>query len=195
MKLTFNSPVVLIFSFVCGIVYLFTSNGIGTDYFILDPVWNFSSPSWYFKMFSHTIGHASIEHFMGNMAFFLLLGPIVEEKYGSKNLVIMFLTTAVVTGLIQIMFFDTRLLGASGIVFMLILLVSLVNFKNKEIPLTFVLIVIIYIGGEIWGTFDGREDGISHSTHIIGGIVGAVFGFALAGKKIRDTPKSTEILG
>lgn len=100
----------------------------------------------------------------------------------------MIFTTAIVTGLIQIMFFDVGLLGASGVVFMLILLVSLVNFKNKEIPLTFILIVIIYIGKEIMGTFE--EDNISHSTHIIGGIVGAVFGFALAGKKAKkaDNP-------
>jgi GlpG protein len=134
-----------------------------------------------------------MEHLMGNMAFFLLLGPIVEEKYGSKNLLIMMFTTAIVTGLIHIMFFNVPLLGASGIVFMLILLVSLVNFKNKEIPLTFILIVVIYIGKEFLGTFE--EDNISHSTHIIGGVVGAIFGFTLAGKKAKEKSASpTEIL-
>ena len=104
----------------------------------------------------------------------------------------MIFTTAIVTGIIQIIFFDIGLLGASGVVFMLILLVSMVNFKNKEIPLTFILIVLIYIGKEIWGTFDGEEDGISHSTHIVGGIVGAVFGFALAGKKAKSADDSTQ---
>lgn len=192
MKLTFNSPVVLIFSFVCAGVYLLTSANIGKDLFVLHPQWDMSNPAWYFRIFSHSVGHASMEHLMGNMAIFLLIGPIVEEKYGGKNLLIMIITTAVITGLIQIMFFDVGLLGASGVVFMLILLVSLVNFKNREIPLTFILIVVIYIGKEIMGTFS--EDNVSHSTHIIGGIVGAAFGFALAGKKAGAKTTPTEIL-
>ena len=149
--------------------------------FTLYPEWQFSHPSWYFRIFSHSVGHANMEHLMGNMAFILLLGPIVEEKYGAKNLLIMLFSTALLTGLIHTLFFNNPLLGASGIVFMLILLVSLVNFKSKEIPLTFVLIVIVYIGKEVMGTFS--EDNIAHSTHIIGGIIGAIFGFSLAKKK------------
>jgi len=148
MKLTFNSPVVLIFSFVCAAIYLLSMVNVGNNLFVVFPVWDMDNPAWYFRIFAHSMGHASMEHLMGNMAFILLLGPIVEEKYGAKNLIIMMVTTALITGLIQIMFFKSPLLGASGIVFMLILLVSLVNFKNKEIPLTFILIVVIYIGKE-----------------------------------------------
>ncbi|MEX1002817.1 MAG: rhomboid family intramembrane serine protease [Crocinitomicaceae bacterium] len=183
MKVSFNSPVILTFSFLCAIVYLLTSVNIAENLFTLQPEWNFSSVSWYFKFFTHSLGHASSEHLIGNLAFLLLLGPIVEEKYGGKNLVIMLFTCSLVTGLIHVLFFDVALLGASGIVFMLILLASLVNFKNKEIPLTFILIALIYLGKEIMGTFE--SDNISHSTHIIGGIVGAVFGFSLAGKKAK----------
>lgn len=193
MKLTFNSPVVLIFSFACAVVFILGYAGIGKDLFVVVPEWNMGSLTWYFRLFSHAVGHASMEHLMGNMALFLLLGPIVEEKYGSRSLLIMIVSTALVTGLIQVIFFNVGLLGASGVVFMLILLVSLVNFKNKEIPLTFVLIVIIYIGKEIMGTFE--DDNISHSTHIIGGIIGAAFGFALAGKKAKNSGKNqTSIL-
>lgn len=180
MKLTFNSPVILVFSAICAGVYLLSYINADMNLFVLYPQWNLDSPTWYFRIFSHSMGHANMEHLMGNLAFILLLGPIVEEKYGSKNLLLMFFTTAVLTGLIHTMFFNVGLLGASGIVFMLILLVSLVNFKNKEIPLTFVLIVIVYIGKEIMGTFS--NDQVAHSTHIIGGIIGAIFGFMLSSK-------------
>lgn len=180
MKLTFNSPVILTFSAICAGVYLLTYLNADMNLFVLFPQWNFDSPSWYFRIFSHSMGHASMDHLMGNLAFILLLGPIVEEKYGSKNLLIMLFTTAVLTGLIHTIFFNVGLLGASGIVFMLILLVSLVNFNNKEIPLTFVLIVLVYIGKEIMGAFS--DDQIAHSTHIMGGIIGAFFGFRLSGK-------------
>lgn len=181
MKLTFNSPVILVFSAICAGVYLLSYLNADMNLFVLFPQWDMQNPAWYFRIFSHSMGHASMDHLMGNLAFILLLGPIVEEKYGSKNLLIMFFTTAVLTGLIHTLFFNVGLLGASGIVFMLILLVSLVNFNAKEIPLTFVLIVIVYIGKEIMGTFS--NDQVAHSTHIIGGIIGAIFGFKLAGKK------------
>jgi GlpG protein len=190
MKLTFNSPVILSFSLVCGLAYLLSYLNIDGKLFVLYPEWEFSHPVWYFRIFSHSIGHANMEHLMGNMAFILLLGPIVEEKYGGKNLLIMLFTTALITGLIHTLFFNNPLLGASGIVFMLILLVSLVNFKSREIPLTFVLIVIVYIGKEVIGTFS--DDNIAHSTHIIGGIIGAIFGFTLAKKK-GETKSSSPI--
>jgi GlpG protein len=122
---------------------------------------------------------------MGNLAFILLLGPLIEEKYGSKNTLVMLLSTALICSLIHITLSNSYLLGASGIVFMLILLTSLVNFKSGEIPLTFILIVLVYIGKEILGTFE--DDNISHTTHIIGGIVGAGFGFMLN----KNTPSKT----
>lgn len=154
--------------------------GVWKESFVLLPNWDVSSATWYFRLFSHTIGHASTEHLMGNLAFILLIGPIVEEKYGSRKLLVMIVSTALVTALLHLMFFDYGLLGASGIVFMLILIVSLVNFRNREIPLTFILVVIIFIGKEVLNSFE--NDGVSHFSHIIGGIVGAVFGFVLGGK-------------
>lgn len=182
MKITFNSPVILTFSILCAVVYLVTGPmGVMQDMFVLIPEWDFSSAAWYVRLFSHTMGHASTEHLMGNLAFILLIGPIVEEKYGGKNLLLMMVSTALVTSILHLLFFSHGLLGASGIVFMLILVVSLVNFRSKEIPLTFILVVVIFIGKEIMGSME--DDGISHFAHIIGGITGAVFGFTLGGKK------------
>lgn len=176
MRIIFNSPVILIFSFLCAGVYLLNNvAGLFESYFLLLPEWNLSSFGWYFRLISYTFGHANIDHLIGNMAFVLLLGPIIESRYGSKKLAIMMIVTAIITALLHVAFFSHALLGASGIVFMLILLTPLVNFKKKEIPLTFILIVIIYIGKEIIGAFG--EDNISHFAHIMGGIVGAIFGF------------------
>ena len=189
MKITFIAPVILTFSFLCAGVYLFNSpSHPANDLFSLAPEWNFSSFKWYFRLFSNTLGHASSDHLMGNLAFILLLGPLIEEKYGSKNTVIMLLSTALICSLIHITLSNSYLLGASGIVFMLILLTSLVNFKSGEIPLTFILIVLVYIGKEVMGTF--ADDNISHTTHIIGGIVGAAFGFMLNKNSKPKTTKS-----
>ena len=78
----------------------------------------------------------------------------------------------------------TALLGASGIVFMMILLSSFGGVRNGTIPTTLILVAIFYLGDEIWnGIF--VQDNISQLTHIIGGLCGTVFGFALSSGKRR----------
>ncbi|MFT5819485.1 MAG: membrane associated rhomboid family serine protease [Crocinitomix sp.] len=190
MKITFNSPIILTFSFLCAGVYLLNHPfGLAEDLFRLMPEWDLGSIKWYFRLFSNALGHANSDHLMGNLAFILLLGPIVEEKYGSKNMAIMLFTTALVCSLIHLTYSGNSLLGASGIVFMLILLTSLVNFKQGEIPLSFILIVLVYIGKEIMGTF--ADDNISHTTHIVGGVVGAIFGFMMNKRSVVKAKKTS----
>lgn len=172
---------VLVFSMICAAIFMLTSENVMREFFVLLPEWQFDQPSWYLRLFSHTIGHSSMEHLLGNLSLVLLLGPIVEVRYGSKKVLIMIFATALVTSILHLLFFNHGLLGASGIVFMLIILVSMGNFKNKTIPLSFILIVLIYLGHEILASFE--EDNISHFAHIIGGISGAIFGFVLTGKQ------------
>lgn len=181
MKITFNAPTILTFCFLCVGVYIL-NHGIGlfTDSFILKPYWEFSEFGWYFRLFSNTLGHANAEHLIGNLMYILLLGPLVEEKYGTKKMILLLVATALICSFIHLTFSNYSLLGASGIVFMLILIASLVNIKTGEIPITFILIVVLFIGKEILGMF--QDDNISHTTHIVGGIVGAVFGFTLNGR-------------
>jgi membrane associated rhomboid family serine protease len=66
-------------------------------------------------------------------------------------------------------------LGASGIVFMMILLASFTNFRKGEIPLTFILVLIFYVGNEVMSAF--RNDGVARFAHILGGFCGSIFGF------------------
>ena len=87
----------------------------------------------------------------------------------------MIILTALITGIINVSFYSTGLLGASGIVFMLILLVSFTNNTGGGIPLTFILVAILFVGKELMHSFN--NDQISQSAHIIGGLCGSVFGF------------------
>lgn len=134
-----------------------------------------ASPVDYLRLVSHAIGHSSWSHLMGNFAIILLLGPILEEKYGSLNMLIMMLITALVTGLLNVLFLSTGLLGASGIVFMMILLVSFTNIRQGDIPLTFILVVVLYLTQEFANAL--RDDSVSQFAHITGGAIGSLFGF------------------
>lgn len=180
MKLQYNSPVVLTYALIATAVLALDTFLVGNlmPLFTVFPVLDLANPLWYLRLFTHVIGHGNWAHLVGNFTFILLIGPVLEEKYGSKDLLIMMLVTALVTGLLQVFFFNAALLGASGIVFMLILLSSFTNARGG-IPLTFVLVVILFLGREVLQSFG--QDNVSQFAHIIGGILGGLFGFFLEG--------------
>jgi membrane associated rhomboid family serine protease len=178
MKIDYNSPVILSYTLVAVVVMALSTitGGVSTDqFFSVQPGLSFFSAVTYFRLFSHVIGHANWVHLAGNFSLILLIGPLLEEKYGSILMFVMIFVTAIITGLLNILFFSTGLYGASGIVFMLILLSSLSKVKSGHIPLTFILVVVLFLGKEIVDSF--RPDGISQFAHIAGGICGSVFGF------------------
>jgi len=150
-------------------------------YFTVYPTMSVTNPVDYFRLFSHVMGHGGWEHLVGNFTFILLLGPILEEKYGSQNLLFMMFITAIITGILNILLFPSGLLGASGIVFMFILLSSVVNAQKGKIPLTFILVALLFLGKEVISILEA--DNISQFAHIVGGICGAVFGFIAGGTK------------
>ena len=180
LRITYNAPVVLTFALAAVAVFILTKTVESSRlWFVAHP--SLDSTSAYVGLFTHILGHASWQHLIGNFMLILLLGPILEERHGSGPLMIMILATAFITGLANLIFSDGGLLGASGIVFMMILLASMANVRGGEIPLTFIAVAVIYMGGEIIKAF--REDQISQMAHLVGGIAGAAFGFIIAGKK------------
>lgn len=187
IKVSFNSPVILGFSLICLMVFLLglvTGHLTDTMFFSVYRS-SISNPFTYVRLIGHVFGHANWEHFIGNISLLLVLGPLLEEKYGSLNMVMVMVVTAVVTGLAFILLFPgAALCGASGVVFALILMSSFASFREGTIPLTFILVAVIYVGGQIInGIF--KVDNVSNFTHIIGGIVGAVMGYALYRLKTR----------
>ncbi len=178
MRIEYNAPVVLTFSLAAILIHLisiYIMPKFTAYYFVVRPGMNPFDPLDYFRLFSHVLGHSSWQHLFSNLTFVLLLGPILEEKYGSGKILFMIFITALSTGIINVIFFPTGLLGASGVVFMFIILASIVGRKNNTIPLTFLLVAGIFIGTEIIKAF--QVNNISQTAHIVGGICGAAFGF------------------
>ncbi len=184
MRITYNAPVILSFTLICVLIMIgndVTGGRLSTALFAVYPNFEPQDLMSYIRLLSHIFGHKDWNHLTANFAFVLLIGPILEEKYGSVALLKMMLATAFVTGLIVSLFFSTGLMGASGIVFMLILLSSFTNFRAGEIPLTFILIVALYLTQEVMNAFS--RDSISQFAHILGGLFGCGFGFLFTVKK------------
>jgi membrane associated rhomboid family serine protease len=182
MRIKYNAPTVLNFAFFSALVLLLSQTLFRS--YPLERLW-FSAPGkgafnpaslrCWVTLVTHVAGHANWTHLVSNFMVILLVGPILEEHYGSFHLLVMILATALVTGLLNAFFFDAGLLGASGVVFMMILLASFTNFTAGEIPLTFILILILYLGREILNSFTSNN--ISEFAHIVGGFIGSLFGF------------------
>ena len=184
-RLQYNSPVILSFFFLSLLALLlghmtggWTTAGLFSVYLS-----SLADPLTYIRFLGHVLGHADLSHFLGNMLLLLVVGPPLEEKYGSRTLLIGMVLTALVSGVLQFICFpNSALLGASGIVFMLIMLASLAGMKDGRIPLTLILAAVLYLGQEVYAMVALR-DNVANFMHLVGGVTGTVFGVVLAKRR------------
>ena len=183
-RFQYNSPVVISFFLVSLVALIlgWLSNGWTTAFLFSVYRSSFRDPFTYIRLVCHVLGHGDLEHFFGNMLMFLVIGPPLEERYGSRVLLVGIFLTALVSGLLQVVLFpNSGLLGASGIVFMLIMLSSLSGMENGRIPVTLILVAVLYLGRELYSILFIKDD-VANLMHIIGGMCGTAYGF-LIGKK------------
>lgn len=155
-----------------GFVWRYFSSPVSVD---------FTNPLFYFKLVSYIAGHGSWAHLTSNFVMILLVGPLLEEKNGSQRLLELILITAVVTAILNLALFSVSVVGGSGICFMLILLSSFSNIRAGEIPLTFIIIAVLFLGNEVIAGL--KPDNISQFSHIAGGVIGAGYGLLRFGRR------------
>lgn len=181
MRLSYNSPVILTFALLSLAALILGELTGGETTWALFTVYRspLDDPLTYVRLFGHVLGHSGWAHYINNMLMLLVIGPPMEERYGGRALLFSIAATALVSALVQwFLFPNTALLGASGIVFMLIVMASLSGMRRGELPLTLLLVLVLYLGGEVLDGLFSR-DNVSQLTHIVGGLMGAVCGFAL----------------
>jgi len=95
-KLQYNSPVILTFFFLslAALVLDYLTGGITTAALFSVYRAPLTSPLTYVRLVGHVLGHAGWEHFLGNMVLLLVVGPPIEEKYGSRMLLEAIVLTA-----------------------------------------------------------------------------------------------------
>ncbi len=184
IRFRYNSPVILTFALLCAVVLLIdqiTGGAFIRNFFTLTPTFDPRSFLSWMRLVTYVIGHQNWTHLISNFSFILLIGPVLEEKYGSLPLLAMMLVTALATAFLNLLIVHTGLYGASGIVFMLILLSSFTNIRQGEIPVTFILIVALYLVREFVNALTPST--VSQLAHIAGGLIGGLFGFVFARPK------------
>lgn len=175
MKIKYNAPVILTYALACICLLVILKKDFVLKYFTSPSGMIFDSPVFYLKLITYIAGHDGWRHLTSNLTIILLIGPLIEEKYGSIKLMEMMVVTAVITGVLNSLLFSSSIMGGSGIAFMLILLGSFSNIRAREIPLTFIVIALLFMGNELVSGF--KIDRISQFSHLAGGFIGAGYGF------------------
>ena len=110
MKIRYNSPVVLSYA-VAAAAVMVIGQVSGTEFaarnFAVPGSLAGASPISYVRLITHVLGHANWTHLLANFALILLIGPILEEKYGSGPLAVMMAITALATGGLNVLFLST----------------------------------------------------------------------------------------
>ena len=184
-KIKYNSPVVLTFAALSLLSLVLGSVSGGSTTQLLFCVYRapLTDPLTYLRFFLHVLGHQNFSHYISNMLLLLVIGPQLEERFGPSSLLWAIIGTALISGLVQFIFFPSAaLLGASGIVFMMIIMSTFLVYKRGTLPITMILVFVLYIGGEIAKGVT-QNDNISQLAHIIGGICGGLFGYLMVSRK------------
>lgn len=182
LNFSYNAPITLSYFFLCFGVIISNYITKGRTNTLLFSTYrsNIKDFLLYPRLFLHICGHANWEHFMNNFLYILILGPMLEEKFGSKNLLFFMLITALITGIIHNCISKKILCGASGVVFLFITLSSFVNLETNKIPITLVLVSVLFLLNELIHMFI-KKDNTSHLTHFIGAVIGIIIGFIFGG--------------
>ena len=176
IKLNYNAPFTLSFVGACVLVLVLkviTGGRSNELLFSVGDNMSWVNPLSYLRMFVHVLGHATPEHLVYNLTILLLVGPMLEEKHGWRKLLQVSAVTAFVTAL-PMLILPGSLLGASGVVFAFIILASYTRAKSGAIPMTFLLVCVLFVGREIYLGIVARDQ-IAQFAHILGGAVGGYF--------------------
>ena len=175
----YNSPVIISYLIVSVIAWLLNCITKGKSNKLLFSSYRSGilNPLTYIRLFTHAIGHIDLSHLIHNFLFILLIGPMIEEKYGSINLLVMLLITSLVIGLFNTIFSNYSITGASGNVYMLIVLSSFSNISEGKIPITLILILVFYVISEFKDRLIEGNKKTYHTGHLLGALCGIGFGF------------------
>lgn len=135
---------------------------------------DYQSVADYFRIFTYPFGFSSWNQMTANLVFILLLCPRVESAFGKFFTFMLILVTVVFAGVVCVCFSNSVIYGTSGIVCMLLILSIYISIDKKQIPLSYVLLAVIYFMREIISIIDTNT--IEVFCHFAGSLAGSLMG-------------------
>ena len=195
IKVAYDAPVTLSFVIVCTIIFLLnlllakSGKAEGLQSLLASPtnqggVLPFipSSPVSYLRLLFYIFGAGgkavSASVMFTNLILIMLLGPAMEERYGSVIIGIMIFVSALFSGVLNACFCETSLVGAVPLVSMMIFLNAFMSFSKKKFPLSFGVVMVLFI---VLQSVSGLG-AVKIIICIAGGLCGSLFAFLTSPK-------------
>lgn len=139
---------------------------------------------YYWQFLTYMFTHATVSHFIFNMLSLYIFGTAVERRVGSREFLLYYLLTGVLSGVASYAMFyvantNTVLLGASGAIYALLMLFSVLYPKSVIyvfglIPVQAPMLIILYFIIELISGLSAH-DGVAHMTHLSGLVFGLLY--------------------
>lgn len=190
LKFHYDSPVMLSFAFITLIIFVldtFALKGKLKEMWLVTPTaaggqfpFAFSDFRSILRLFVHVFGYSQNEILICNLIFILLLGPQMEERYGSVIIGIMIFVSSLFSGVLNACFCKNAVCGAEPVVFMLILLWTMMQLSRSKISASAIAVIALFIAMLI---FRKNPNGVVGVAVIAaGGLCGSLFAFLTSPK-------------
>ncbi len=199
LKVSYDAPVTLTFVIICAILFLLSTFAIkngALNKILASPTstagalpFIVSQPISYLRLLLYIFGAGEGAVLITNLILIMLLGPAMEERYGSVIIGIMIFVSALFSGVLNACFCSESLVGAVPVVSMMIFLNAFMSFSKKKFPLSFAAVMILFVMLEV---FSGAG-AIRIIICIAGGLCGSLFAF-LTSPKTRSEKKRGGLL-
>ena len=211
IKVAYDAPVTLTFVIICAIIFLLNmlmakgGKSLGLENYLASPttqtgVMPFipSAPVSYVRLLFYIFGSGAAGNAVAggasllftNLILIMLLGPAMEERYGSAIIGIMIFVSALFSGVLNACFCQTSLVGAVPVVSMMIFLNAFMSFSKKKFPLSFAAVMVLFVLLQI---FSGAG-AVQIIICIAGGLCGSLFAF-LTSPKMKAEKKASKSSG
>lgn len=137
-----------------------------------------------YQLVTYQFMHGGFGHIFGNMILLFFLGPELEQRWGSKNFITVYIGAGVVAGLAEVVLTSNpyaAIVGASGSV-MAVFTAYTLYYPNREILLYFLFpikikyLFLFYLISDLAGVMPSAAgDGIAHFAHLGGVLVGFLY--------------------
>ena len=201
LKFQYDSPVMLTFAFITLIIFVldtFALKGKLKEVWLVTPTaaggqfpFAFSDFRSIIRLFIHVFGYDQSSVLVCNLIFILLLGPQMEDRYGSVIIGIMIFVSALFSGVLNACFCTNAVSGAEPVVFMLILLWTMMQLSRSNISASAIAVIALFITMLV---FQKNPNGVVGVVIVAaGGLCGSLFAF-LASPKARKAKKNEAAL-
>ena len=195
LKFSYDAPVTITFVIIYAVFFLLNSfvikNGAlgnllasptsqaGALPFIV------KQPMSYLRLLIYIFGSNIDSNYITFLFVYLLLGPAMEERYGSVIIGVMIFVSALFAGVLNACFCTESLIGPVPVVCMMIFLTAFMSLSNKTVPVTFIATIILF-------AYLSITCGLGVIRLIIcvaGGLCGSLFAF-LTSPKVKAAKKN-----